>query len=61
MIIIIKINTILKKMGNKIGKNMISQALMIMGEEMKIIKHLKKILKTIVRNLIFLKLISKIN
>jgi hypothetical protein len=61
MIIIIKINTILKKMGNKIGKNMISQALMIMGEEMKIIKHLKKILKTIVRNLIFLKLINKIN
>jgi hypothetical protein len=61
MIIIIKINTILKKMGNKIGKNMISQALMIMGEEMKIIKHLKEILKTIVRNLIFLKLISKIN
>jgi hypothetical protein len=61
MIIIIKINTILKKMGNKIGKNMISQALMIMGEEMKIIKHLKKILKTIVRNLIFLKLINNRN
>ena len=61
MIIIIKINTILKKMGNKIGKNMISQALMIMGEEMKIIKHLKEILKTIVRNLIFLKLINNRN
>jgi hypothetical protein len=60
MIIIIRINTILKKMGNKIGKNMISQSLMIMVE-MNIIKHLKKILKIIVRNLIFLKLTNNRN
>ena len=60
MIIIIRINTILKKMGNKIGKNMISQPLMIMVE-MNIIKHLKKILKIIVRNLIFLKLTNNRN